>query len=37
MRNYRITLVICLGLLTLAACTTEEEPTSSDSILEIVW
>jgi heat shock protein HslJ len=37
MRNYRITLVICLGLLTLAACTTEEEPTSSDSIQEIVW
>ena len=37
MRNYRIILVICLGLLSLAACTTEEEPASSDSIQDIVW
>ena len=37
MRRYRIILVICLGLLSLAACTTEEEPASSDSIQDIVW
>jgi heat shock protein HslJ len=39
MRNYLIVLVICLGFLTLAACTTEAEPSSSDSntITGIVW
>ena len=37
MRSSRIILVVCLGLLSLAACTTEEEPASSDSILDIVW
>ena len=37
MNRNKIFIAVCLGLLILAACTTEEEPNPTNSITGIVW
>lgn len=37
MNKTLVAIALCLGVLVLAACTTEEEPTPNNSIAGIVW